>query len=111
MPTPDLSTLNLDELKALAKNVEKAIASYELRRRQEALAAAKAAAAEHGFNLQDIVDDRPTGRRSRSPISPPRYRHPEHPEKTWTGRGRPPKWFDEALANGASEQDLLIQPV
>ena len=72
----DLNALSLAELKQLEKNVAKAIASFEDRRKAEARAAAEAVAKEHGFALGDLVDA--TSSRKRAP-SAPKYRHPDNP--------------------------------
>lgn len=37
----------------------------------------------------------------------PKYQGPEG--KTWSGHGRAPNWFKEALASGKTEADLLIK--
>lgn len=44
---------------------------------------------------------------TRGPV-PPKYRNPDNPAETWTGRGRQPKWVQEALER-YSLNDLLIQ--
>jgi len=36
-----------------------------------------------------------------------KYRHPDHPELTWSGRGREPKWLEEAREEGYDEAALL----
>ena len=41
--------------------------------------------------------------------NPPKYS--DGAGKTWTGRGKRPAWFVEALAAGKSADDLLIKPV
>ncbi|MDZ7709485.1 MAG: H-NS histone family protein [Roseovarius sp.] len=38
----------------------------------------------------------------------PKYRHPENPTLTWTGMGRKPGWFIEALDAGMSKEDLKV---
>lgn len=101
----DLNTLSLAELKQLEKNVAKAIASFEDRRKAEARAAAEAVAKEHGFALGDLVDA--TSSRKRAP-SAAKYRHPENPEITWSGRGRKPAWIVEGLDAGKSLEDFAI---
>ncbi len=45
--------------------------------------------------------------RSRGPV-PPKYRNPDNPGETWTGRGRQPKWVEEALKKYTLE-DLKIK--
>jgi DNA-binding protein H-NS len=37
-----------------------------------------------------------------------KYRHPENAALTWSGLGRKPQWFVEALAAGKSADDLAI---
>ena len=37
-----------------------------------------------------------------------KYRDPDHPENTWTGKGRPPKWLQEKLDQGATKDQFLI---
>ena len=37
-----------------------------------------------------------------------KYRDPEHPENTWTGKGRPPKWLQEKLDQGLTKDQFLI---
>ncbi|RME57731.1 H-NS histone family protein [Candidatus Parcubacteria bacterium] len=44
---------------------------------------------------------------TRGPV-PPKYRNPDNPSETWTGRGRQPKWVQQALER-YSLDDLLIQ--
>ncbi|MBT0779175.1 H-NS histone family protein [Paracoccus sp. pheM1] len=101
----DLNALSLAELKQLEKNVAKAIASFEDRRKAEARAAAEAVAKEHGFSLGDLVD---VASARKSAAVAPKYRHPENPEITWSGRGRKPAWIAEGLEAGKSLEDFAI---
>lgn len=39
---------------------------------------------------------------------PPKYQNPNGTE-TWTGQGKKPKWFEAALAEGYTADDLLIK--
>lgn len=105
-----LQTMNLDELKELRKNLDRAIASYETRKRQEALSAVEQAAKEHGFKLSELMSDRPPGKGRKSGVEassdPARYANPENPEQTWSGRGRRPQWVEDALESGRTLEDL-----
>ena len=62
----------------------------------EARAALAARARELGYSLDDIAAD---SARLRSKL-PAKYRHPEDPTLTWTGKGRRPRWLHEALDTG-----------
>src|SRR6056297_1670965 len=101
----DLESLSREELAQLRKDIDKAIKTYEDRQRKEALAAAEAAAREKGFSLAQL-----TGGAVKKPngANPPKYRHPENPELTWSGRGRQPAWYKELIEAGHPTDDLLI---
>lgn len=47
-------------------------------------------AKEHGFDLKELV-----GGKGKGSVLP-KYRDPKHPELTWTGRGRMPRWLSAA---------------
>ena len=105
----DLHALSLEDLKKLRSDVEKAISTLEIRRKKEAYDAARAAVAEFGFSLDDIIGDQARKGKARSKtVGVPKYAHPENPDLTWTGRGRRPKWVDEHEAAGGSLEDLAI---
>ena len=48
------------------------------------------------------------GREDRRSEIAPKYRNPENPSETWTGRGREPKWMQHQIATGKSRDDFLI---
>lgn len=37
-----------------------------------------------------------------------KYRHPENPSLTWTGRGKAPKWLVQQEAQGHRREDFLV---
>ena len=102
----DLDGYSLDELRALEKEVQKAISSFETRKKKELLRAARAMAAKEGYTLADLFD---TSKQTRvKKTVPPRYRHPDDATLTWTGRGRTPVWLKEAEAAGRDRQEFAI---
>ena len=102
--TIDFDKMSLKELRELRARLDRAINSYEDRKRREAIAAAEEAAREHGFNLAELTGAK--GRRN-GPVAP-KYANPEDPTMTWTGRGRQPKWVKENLQAGRELADLAI---
>lgn len=100
-----LDKLSLEELKSLQKDVAAAIASFEKRRKADALEAVMATAKSHGFSLDDLVGGKVA--KVRKPAKP-KYAHPENSSVTWSGRGRKPKWVVDALASGKSLDDLAF---
>lgn len=103
----DLSKMKLDELKKHREDVEKAIADYETRQRADALKAMEAAAKEFGYSVDELVGVKGKSK-PKGPKAAPKFRHPENPEMTWTGRGPQPKWLKEQLAAGKSKEDFAI---
>jgi DNA-binding protein H-NS len=102
----DLNSLSLKELKDLQSQVAKAIATYEDRKKREALAELEEKAREMGFSLPELLAVAPQGRK-RTP-SAAKYANPANKADTWTGRGRKPRWFSEALARGVKPESMAV---
>lgn len=100
----DFDKMTLKEMRDLRAKLDRAINSYEDRKRREALAAIEEAAREYGFNLAELTGGKPR----RAGTVPPKYANPEDPTMTWTGRGRKPRWVQENLEGGKQLEDLLI---
>jgi DNA-binding protein H-NS len=60
-----------------------------------------------GYSFDDVFGGRAKPRRVIGKVKP-KYRNPVNPEQTWTGRGKRPHWFNDALKSGKKEKDLLI---
>jgi DNA-binding protein H-NS len=58
------------------------------------------------------LNGRSSGRieRSRRPYPKvhPKYRNPERPSETWSGRGKQPRWVGALVRKGMRVDDLLI---
>jgi DNA-binding protein H-NS len=115
----DLNSLSRADLAKLRADVDRAIASAGEREMRAAREAAEAAAREHGFSLADLAAEasagRGKGRKSAgatsgasapSEVREVRYRNPEDHSQTWSGRGRRPAWYSEALAAERPIEDL-----
>ena len=101
----DLNALSLKELKDLQSQVGKAIATYEDRKKKEALAELEEKARTLGFSLAELTAIAAV--RKRSPAQA-KYANPASKSETWSGRGRKPRWFEAALNAGKSPEDLAI---
>lgn len=97
--------MSLKELKDLQSQVTKAIAGYEDRRKRQALSELEEKAREMGFSLAELTGAVTT--RKRAPATA-KYANPANSADTWSGRGRKPRWFAEALAKGKSPEDMAI---
>lgn len=103
----NLEQMTVAELQDLRSRVDKAIASADSRKRKAALAAMEAVAKTHGFSsISEILESSPPkGRKTRRPAQ---FVNPNDASQTWSGRGRKPVWYSEALASGKNPDDLRI---
>jgi DNA-binding protein H-NS len=101
----DLDHLSLKELRDLKTRVEKAISTFEDRKKQEALAELEEVAQKMGYSLADLTGV--SVAKKRKPAEA-KYANPANASETWTGRGRKPRWVQAALDAGKSLDDLAI---
>ncbi len=102
----NLNDLTLKELRELQTQVARAITSFEDRRKKAALAELEEKARDLGFSSLAELTGAPATRK-RSAVAP-KYANPADRSQTWSGRGRKPGWFNDALAAGKSPDDLAI---
>ena len=101
----DLEALSLSELKKMQKDVAKAISTFKDRQKAETRAKVEAFARDLGYSLAELVGTET--KTSRAPAAA-KYRHPENPALTWSGRGRKPQWFVDALEAGKTAGELAV---
>ncbi len=105
----DLNEMSLQDLKLLQRDVERAIASFGQRQLSAARAELEARARELGFSLAELTGVEGTAAKPSRAAVQPKYRNPNNPEETWSGRGRKPRWLTVALTSvGAKLEDFLI---
>lgn len=101
----DLSTLPLKELKSLQLRVAKEIDGFHDRTKRQALAELEEKARALGFSLAELTGAPKT--RKRAPAVA-KYANPADASDTWSGRGRKPRWFAQALQAGKKPEDFAI---
>lgn len=89
----------------MQKDVAKAISTFEDRQKTEAHAKVEALARDLGYTLVELVGTET--RTSRAPAAA-KYRHPENPALTWSGRGRKPQWFADQINAGKDPSDRAV---
>ena len=110
----DFDEMEEAELRQLIASATETLERRITRRAKETLKEAKRLAAEVGFDVSFTKAVEPEGKgrgketRTRGKAVQ-KYRNPENPEETWSGRGRPPKWVQAALAGGRTMADLQIE--
>jgi DNA-binding protein H-NS len=110
MANVDLSGYNLNELKGLQGDVEKAIKDRQLqdvrKAREQVLAIARGA----GLSVEELfATSSKKVRKASSQKAQPHYQNPNDTSQTWTGRGRRPKWIADALAGGQKLGDFRMK--
>ena len=103
--TMDIDKLSLNELRDLQTQVGRAIARYEERRKRDAMADLEARARALGFSLGELMGMEPVRRRRPGPA---KFVNPSDANKTWSGRGRRPRWLEAAIKSGMSLDDLRV---
>jgi len=82
--------MSLKDLRNLRERVAAAIAEREKLDRADVKAKAAEMASKAGFSVGELFG---SGRRGLADI---KFRNPEDPSQTWTGRGRRPDWITKA---------------
>lgn len=104
----NLSELNEKQLEKLRSDIDKELGARSRQKLADARKAAEEAARKHGFSLQELVGGKARSKSSGKAAAAPRYRNPADESQTWTGRGRQPAWFKDAIAAGKSPDDMAI---
>lgn len=95
----DYKELPFDELRSLHREIGALIAQ----RRHEALEEVKERIAVLGFSVDDLLP-----KKKRGASSAIRYRDPEAPDNSWSGRGKHPAWLREKLESGHTLEEFQI---
>jgi DNA-binding protein H-NS len=100
----DLSKLSIEELQNLARDIEVEIVNRRVMEKERVLNQMRELASSLGLSLEEFL--RQEGISSNTVAV--KFRHPENPSLTWSGRGKRPAWVNEALASGKTLEDLSI---
>jgi DNA-binding protein H-NS len=100
------------ELRELIRSAQAALDHQVAQRAKTTLKEIRRLAAEVGFEVSfakagKAVGGKPVSFSSRGKAVQ-KYQNPDNPSETWSGRGRPPKWVQAALATGQTLEDLAI---
>lgn len=104
--------LRATEVKEVVGRIKEAIAHYGLTAEDLGLSPKR-----RGRKPAATVDSKPAKKRAtkgaakaatKKPPSPPKYENGAG--KTWSGHGKRPGWFVDALAAGKTAEDMLIKP-
>lgn len=117
----DLTELSVKQLDAVLKSAQQ---RKEFLEKRPSAARVRAQVvkyvAGYGYSIDELFGSRRQGRKSGPDRVPkrsarkagkiaPKYRNPQNPDETWSGRGRQPRWVAAHLANGKKIERLLIK--
>ncbi|WP_020084831.1 H-NS family nucleoid-associated regulatory protein [Hyphomicrobium zavarzinii] len=89
----DLEGLSLKQLLDLREKLDVKIEEKRKEDREDVKRAIADMAEKRGFSMDDLFG----GRRGKGKGVAVKYRNPDNPSETWTGRGRKPNWLVNAL--------------
>ncbi len=114
----NLKGMSRKDLEKLRADVDKALTKVSKVEKAAALEAAKKAAAAHGFSLSELTGSAKSAAPKAATKAPaaakrksaavPRFANPADASQTWTGKGRQPNWFKDAVAGGADPSSMAI---
>lgn len=106
----DINSLSPAELQALIKSAEAQMGAARKNHIHETRTKMDALLANAGLTLDEVYPKRGgKGAKGTKAAVAPKYRNPENPAQTWSGRGKRPLWFVDALKKrGVTEESLLI---
>jgi DNA-binding protein H-NS len=103
----DLSKLSIEELETLVRDAQTEIVARKEAERERVLQQMRDLAASLGMTLEDVLRMEKRGGGGAGAVQA-KYRHPDNPDLTWSGRGKRPAWVTEALASGKTMEDLAV---
>jgi DNA-binding protein H-NS len=99
----DLAELSLAELHDLIANAQQALVTKQKQERKAVIAEIHALAESAGITV--VIQD--AGKVTQSKVAP-KYRNPDQPTQTWSGRGVKPRWLAALVGAGHDPQEFLI---
>ncbi|MFL9883184.1 H-NS histone family protein [Paraburkholderia agricolaris] len=110
-----LDGLNAKQLQAVIKEAQAKLIEAQAKVVEETRTKIDALLAEAGLGLVDVYPRLAgkagnTGKQGKKiGVVAPKYRNPADPGQTWSGRGKKPSWFVEAISKrGVTAESLLI---
>jgi DNA-binding protein H-NS len=105
----DLETMSVDDLWSLHEQISKILSAritFEKRELEKRLAVLnrgiEGADAPQSYNANGKA-------RRKYPRVFPKYRNPQTPSETWSGRGKQPRWLAAAIKTGRKIEDFKIR--
>ena len=102
----DLSNLEIAELKQLSEQIDHEIDKRHKQAKIDVLKQMQEAASRIGMTPEEVLGLEAAKKTKTKGKA--RYRNPEDPRQTWTGKGKRPGWIKDMLENGRTLEDMEI---
>ncbi|MCD9026744.1 H-NS histone family protein [Luteimonas sp. BDR2-5] len=117
----DLATLSVEQLDALVKSAQER--KEFLQKRPSAARVRRQIVkyiADYGYTVEELFGVEASPRKTAARRAPakrarkagkvaPKYRNPDNPRETWSGRGSAPRWLAAQLKKGKKREQFLIK--
>ena len=100
---------SLADLNAAREIIDEAIEAAEAKAIDDVRAEIQRLAASVGRSVEEILSMSNAGKRRKNdaPLVV-KFRNTVNSDETWSGRGKRPRWLQEALANGATLEEFAV---
>ena len=102
----EFNEMSVRELEELQNKLKEALDSVKNKRLAEVKTEIEDILAREGFTFEEVFGFGKHGKRF--PNNPPKYRNPDNPEQSWSGKGKRPNWLAEKIKAGADKEDFRI---
>jgi DNA-binding protein H-NS len=107
----DLEAMSVDDLWSLHESISGILSARITSEKQEL--EKRLAVLNRGRNVPELRDSpqsltSDSEVRRKYPKVVPKYRNPQTPSETWSGRGKQPRWLVAAIKNGRKIEDFKI---
>lgn len=104
----NISKLTIAELQELIAESSNRIEELKVQLREETRSRAMSLITDAGFTIDEILGNKDKRKGAKRAPSAIKYRNPKNPNHAWTGKGRPPQWLVDALADGKTREDFAV---
>ena len=107
----DLETMSVDHLWSLHEQISKILSARITSEKREL--EKRLAVLNRGIEGADVSQSYNANGKARRkyPRVFPKYRNPQTPSETWSGRGKQPRWLAAAIKTGRKIEDFKIREV
>jgi DNA-binding protein H-NS len=105
----EFGKMSIEELEAAIQEAAATLEQKRVEKEAEIIAQVRELTAQIGKTPEELFGGRgKAAARGSVPAVEAKYRHPQDPALTWSGRGKRPQWVTDALGQGKTLADLAV---